>query len=447
MSQVSTKSVKNRVANLSSGLARWVSPSPLAVFRSAIALALCLGGSSPSWSEGQSSPKASDPQGVTVASMVQGDRLSGLLARSDQSGLSLRTASLGQITLPWATVSSATIADIVRLTKKDGLALIGTTTWQNGRLTIRQGQEDISVALTELATIEWLNQPPPPILERWKLVAGSNLNLSRGNTETLAAALNGSATYQGRAMGVGAYGARSYTSTGSGDSATTTGDVATAGGRADRYLGGQNFVFASVDFKHDRFQQVSRFWGTVGAGRDVVSSEATALSLMLGLSQGRDAIRATATAPPITGRTIVGSRTYYQAQISEGLRKRLGQRGAEFDQSLAIYPQLGTANASVAVEGLGATAFAIPLTGQTRTELSIQLSVPLTKRLRWQGQLQHSYVNQPLPSAKSSDVSTSFGFSLNIGNQSLGGYSGASSQVGSLAGQGMTPKETEGRSR
>lgn len=372
---------------------------------------------------------------VTVV-LKDGDTLRGTLAPSHPAGLSLRTSKFGTLSIPWTEVASLTMPDPVRAIGADGLVVVGVAVWSSQALVVQAPSQSFTIPLEQLQLLEWVGEPPASWLERWKLVAASSTSISRGNTETLDAAISGSATYQGLAYGLGLYGGRSHSGVGSGDGSVTTADASQLGGRLDRYLREQLFVFGSTDFKYDRFQQVLRLWGTFGLGVDAVSTRHAVLSLMAGIARGRDAARVTATSGAIAGREVTGSRTYNQLQMSEGLRRRMGSWGVELSEDWVVYRQLGKASAQASVAGGPSIRGAVPLTGQWRSELTAQATVPLTSHLAWQGQFRHSYVNHPYPGSKESDVSVTLGFSLNIGNGALGGYSGSSSNVGTLAGQG-----------
>ena len=385
-----------------------------------------------------------DAKPVTVV-LKDGDTLRGTLAPSQASGLSLRTSKFGTLTLPWDAIASLTLPDPVRAIGADGVMVTGAAAWSSQALVVQVSSQSVTIPVEQLQRLEWVGEPPPSWMERWKIVAASNTSSTRGNTETLSAGINGSATYQGTAYGLGLYGGRSYSSVGSGDDAATTADASQLGGRLDRYLREQFFLFGSTDYKYDRFQQVLRLWGTVGLGVDAVSTQRAVLSLMAGIARGRDAARMTVKSGAIAGREVSGSRTYNQLQISEGLRRRLGRKGVELSQDLAVYRQLGNASAHVSVAGGPTISGSVPLTGQWRSDLTAQATVPLSTHLAWQGQFRHSYVNHPYPGSKSSDASVTLGFSLNLGNAALGGYSGSSSNVGTLAGQGGVRSQSETR--
>lgn len=386
----------------------------------------------------------STTQGPITVTLTNGDRLTGILRPSDRSGLRLDSESLGTLRFAWTSVASWEMSDDVRVARGSTSSVTGRAILQSGALLVHTAGGDVTVPLAELTWLEWINQPPPGRMDKTKVVVEDNLNLKRGNTETLTTTVNGSVTLQGDSVGFSGYALRSYSSTGSGDDTRTTGDTGQAGGRLDKYFGRQSFVFASTDVKNDRFQQVLRIWGTGGFGHDLVSDESTVFSLMLGFSQGRDALRLVPTQSVVPNLELEGWRTYHQAQASEALRHRF-RNGVQLSEDLVTYRQLGTASFHVGRVGRQGVTGAIPATGLVRSEFTGQLIVPVRRHLSWQAQVQHSYTNHPYPGSKSTDVSLVSGFSLNFGNSSLGGYSGSSSNVGSLAGSGAVKSATQSR--
>mgnify|MGYP006296271635 FL=1 len=166
----------------------------------------------------------------------------------------------------------------------------------------------------------------------------------------------------------------------------------------------------------------------------MVSSAQRVLSVMGGFSRGRDAAsRSIALAHP---GEIEASRSYWQLQMSASGRTRLAYRGVQLAHSVVVYRQLGTARASVTTAGGRSLTAAIPLTGLARLETTSQVSLPLKGWLSWQAQSSYSYTNHPYPGTIPHDVTLTMGLRFDFGNDSLGGYGGSGSDVGTLGGSG-----------
>ncbi len=369
-------------------------------------------------------------------SLTDGSRIVGELRPSSSSGLVLESSHLGRLTIPWDIVQQAEFGDQVRVTKKDGTTEQGTASLSDGVLSmqISPSTRKLTIQVAEVVNLEWSDQPPPTWRDRVHAVNNSSLDVARGNTDTMQADLSGSMTYQATPVGIGIYGGRSLNQVGSASELDTVADAARAGLRLDRYLGQSAYLFVSADFKHDRFQKVQRVWTTVGAGRDVVSSEQRVLSVMGGLSRGRDA--ASRSIFPAHAVDVEASRTYWQLQLSASGRAKLAYRSVQLAHGVVFYRQIGTARASVTTAVGRSLTAAIPLMGLARLEMTSQLSLPLNDWLSWQAQSSYSYTNRPYPGTTPHDLTLTTGLRFDFGNDTLGGYSGSGSHVGTLAGSG-----------
>ena len=384
----------------------------------------------------QSAPSHQDGPRPTTVTLATGDRVSGVLEPSSAEGLALQTQAFGPMELPWTAVASVEFGVPVRVRLNDGTQAAGVATWKDGAVIVRGANgADTTAPVAQIAVLQWTDQPAPTWEDHWNITGTASTQAARGNSETTSLNAGGSATYRGTRTGIGLYANRSYSSAGRPGSSETTGDTAVAGGRVDRYLIDRGFAFASTDFKYDRFQQVQRFWGTVGAGFDVVSTKKLAMTFSAGLSRGRDGVKSLVQTGVLAGNQAELSRTYNQLQLGEGLRWKGWRRGTVLSQDVTVYRQVGNASvaASVVAAGQGVT-LRIPATGYLRVESSSRLQAPINNRLSLQASLQDSYTNHPYPGSKSNDVSVSLGLNLQIGKQSLGSYNGSSSNVGTLAG-------------
>ena len=375
------------------------------------------------------------PHPITVV-LKDGDTLNGMLAPSDGSGLTIDSGKFGPISLPWAAIADLRLTDPVRVRIEDGSVIEGTATWVAGALSIQAQGATLSVLPATMLGLEWVGQPPPTWRDHWNIVGSTSSDLKRGNTNTLNVNLTSNVTYRSASYGVGVYGGRGLARTGTGDEAMTTADSSKAGGRLDKYLGDNLFLFGSGDFSYDRFQQVRRAWLTVGLGDDLISTKRAVFTLMAGFVRARDEARLQTKTARMPSLQVDGSRQYNEMELGIGLRRRVGKKNANLSADWTLDRQLGEADVNVTVSGVAATSFAVPLTGLLRSDLRAQLDVPVSKRVAWQVQFEHSYVNHPYPNSKPSDVSVTFGLNLNVGNSKLAGYSGSSSNVGVLAGSG-----------
>ncbi len=382
----------------------------------------------------------------TEAGLVDGSRLVGQLRPSSSSGLVLAAGQLGQLTIPWDAVDHVAFGDPVRVTKKDGTVAEGTASIKDGVLTLQTSASSspVSVGMADLATLEWTEQPGPTWRDRVHATGVSSFDLMRGNTQTQQLYLSASMAYRATDVGLGMYAERSVNQVGASPEIDTVADSAQAGSRLDRYVGSSTFVFFSGDYKHDRFQKVQRLWATAGAGRDLLSTTRGVVSVMAGVSRGRDAEeRSIGSTRP---QEIEASRTYWQLRLSAGARARLGREGTELAHDVVLYRQLGAAVANVSAgAGRGGVRLAIPLTGLMRTEMTSRLAVPLARGISWQAQANFSATNHPYPGATSKDLALSTGIRLDFGNDTLSGYAGSGSNVGTLAGSGAARKRSTKR--
>lgn len=382
----------------------------------------------------------------TQAGLTDGSRLVGQLRPSSSSGLVLAAGQLGLLTIPWDAVDHVAFGDPVRVTKQDGTVAQGTASIKDGVLTLQTSASapPVSIGVADLVTLEWTEQPGPTWRDRVHAAGASSLNLMRGNTKTQQLDLSASMAYRATHFGLGTYAQRSVNQVGASPEIDTVADSAQAGSRLDRYVGSSAFVFLAGDYKHDRFQKVQRLWATAGTGRDLLSTDRGVLSVMAGVSRGRDAEKQSigSTRP----REVEASRTYWQLRLSAGGRARVGRQGTELAHDVVVYRQLGSAVANVSAgAGRGGARLAIPLTGLMRTEMTSQLAVPLAHGISWQAQANFSATNHPYPGATSKDLALTTGIRLDFGNDTLGGYAGSGSNVGTLAGSGAAGKRSTKR--
>lgn len=376
----------------------------------------------------------------TVVTLPNGDRISGLLQPSGPGGLALATSLWGHVEWPWSGVTAVTFGDALRVTLTDGRTLTGTGAWADGQLTLRtEGQTDLArLAPSGITALTWRDQPAPTWRERWGLTGDFSADTNRGNAETTDLGGSASATGQWARGGIGFYGKRSFSSVRSGDAAEATADSATGGVRADRYLVGHTFVFASTDVQYDRFKQVFRAWTSVGTGWDVVATRRVVLSGSAGLSRGRDAVRTRLASGIAAGAELEVSRTYSQLQLGNGFRWKVGRRGAVLSQDFTLYRQLGAASVGASGGQGRSLRLQVPASGMMRFELAAQITAPVSSWLSVRVALQDSYTNHPYPGSVRNDVVVTGGVSVRVGRRDLTAYAGQSSNVGSVAASGLS---------
>ena len=210
--------------------------------------------------------------------LKNGDHLTGIVKTTKDGKLILETSYSGEIGIKIADIQRVTTDKPVSVTLDDETKMTGILSSPDGaemRIVADVDQEPLSISMAQVATI---TSPEIPGL---KIKGQSNigLDMTRGNTDQ--------DTYHVDAESIFRWQDDRVTLGGSGDLEKNNGDKtkqqATLGGKYDRFLSKQWYLYSGLGFEHDKFADLTlRTTVSAGSGYQIYETDRTNLSIEAG---------------------------------------------------------------------------------------------------------------------------------------------------------------------
>jgi len=210
--------------------------------------------------------------------MKNGDRLTGTVKTTRDKKLILKTSYSGEIGIALADIQRVVTDKPVSVTLDDESKLTGILSSPDGagmRIAADVDQEAQTVSMANIAAIAI------PEIPGVKIKGSSNvgLDMNRGNTDQ--------DTYHGDAESIFRWPDDRVTLGGSGDLEKSNGkktkQQATLGGKYDRFLSKQWYLYSGLGFEHDKFADLTlRTTVSAGSGYQIYETDRTNLSIEAG---------------------------------------------------------------------------------------------------------------------------------------------------------------------
>jgi len=210
--------------------------------------------------------------------LKNGDHLTGTVKTTKDGKLVLETSYSGEIGIKIADIQRVTTDKPVSVTLDDETQMTGILTSPDGagmRIAADVDQEPLSISMAQVAAITI------PEIPGLKIKGQSNLGLdvNRGNTDQ--------DTYHVDAESIFRWPDDRVTLGGSGDLEKSNGEKtkqqATLGGKYDRFLNKQWYLYSGLGFEHDKFADLTlRTIVSAGSGYQIYETKRTNLSIEAG---------------------------------------------------------------------------------------------------------------------------------------------------------------------
>ena len=222
--------------------------------------------------------------------LKNGDIITGEIVKKDGDKLVMKSAFLGDVTMPWSAVAAVKSDNPLFVALPNGRAVSGKLVTEGSTIEVEGSADRQAVPFTDVTAIRDADEErkyerlqSPPLLALWAGYFDLGLSLARGNarTSTFTTALNAARVTRNDKTTVYLNDIQS-SATINGKSASTA--AAIRGGLAyDHNLGPRTFLNGFNDYEHDRFQNLDlRFVAGGGLGFHAIKAERTKLDLLGG---------------------------------------------------------------------------------------------------------------------------------------------------------------------
>ena len=322
--------------------------------------------------------------------LKNGDKISGQIIKKDGDKLTVKSDFLGEVTIPWAAVTSITSEQALAVVLPGDKTITGKVNTADGKVHIIASGGAETVAVAEVSAIrnpdeekkfERLRHPGP--LALWAGYFDLGLALARGNASatTLTTAFNTSRVTRNDKTTL--YFNELYSTATIDGKNGATADAIRGGLSYDRKVRSRLFVNVFNDYEKDRFQSLNlRFVLGGGLGYSVIKSDRMRLDVLGGMDYNRSSFEALPTQS--SAEAYLGDDSTYKLSGITAL-----------NQSFRIFP-------------------GITRSGQYRMNFDLGASTTLRKWLSWQLTASNRYLSDPVFGRKIFIVQNGFDLRLFI---------------------------------
>jgi putative salt-induced outer membrane protein len=339
--------------------------------------------------------------------LKNGDKLTGTIVKSDAKTLLIKTEFAGDVTVQWDAVTAIVSSQPLHLELKDGQTIVGpVTSPTDGKFDVTtkttgevSASKDTVVAVrndTEQTAhdTEAERLRNPRLTDFWSGLLDTGLNVTRGNSATLAYNLSAKAVRTTTRDKITAYATAVYATDDTTPPERTTAHAIRGGLRGDFNVSERLFVFGFTDFEYDEFQNLDlRNVLGGGLGYHVIKTKNTTFDVFGGGDYEQEFFAADPTFP--TGLT----RKTGEIVLGEEFDAKLNGR-TTVSEKFSLYPNISN-------------------TGDYRFQFDATAATKLKSWLSWQVTYSDRYLSNPLPGLKKNDVLLSTGLRLTFGKNPL----------------------------
>jgi putative salt-induced outer membrane protein YdiY len=314
-----------------------------------------------------------------------GDRVTGDIVQADAHTLTLRTESMGTITIAMTAVAGVTSAEPLYLDLDGGVTVTGPVVMDDSELWVSTSaagpvavpRESVQVIRSRarqeayLAEIERYHDPG--LLDLWSGYVEAGFSLASGNSNTLTFSTGLNANRRTPHDVTSVYVQSLYSTSGTPAASSTTAKSLRGGGRYEVLLNNRMTAFGYGDVEHDEFQELDlRLAPGAGLGYYVVKNRDTQWQIFSGINLNQEFFY---TDP---------DRTSGEVKLGQDLSTRITDR-LGIQQHFALFPNLTDC-------------------GTYRFVFDTSAVATLNKWLAWHITLNDRYVSNPVDGAERNDV-------------------------------------------
>jgi putative salt-induced outer membrane protein len=335
-------------------------------------------------------------QGVLLADRItlkNGDRLTGAIVKKDGKTLTLKTDSVGTVTLPWDQVIEIQSDAPLNVVLPDGKTVQATLQTSAGKVELKETRQTLTLA--ELGTIRNADEQKayerllnPPWSRLWAGTATIGFAGTQGNaqTRTFTVALNAARTTNTDRASL-YFNAVKASATINGVDAGTA-QAVRGGWGYNHTVSSRLFVSTFNDYEYDRFQNLDlRFVLGGGLGYKTWKGERGRLDFVGGLAYNREEFSPVSPAPAFT-------RNSAEAYWGEDSGYKLNAVTSVV-QSFRMFNNLSD-------------------TGQYRMNFDLGANTRLLRWLTWNLGFSDRYLSNPVPGRKKNDILYTTGIGISF---------------------------------
>jgi len=319
--------------------------------------------------------------------LKNGDRITGQIVKKDGDKLTMKSELMGEVTIPWAAVTSISSSGPLVVVLPGGKSVSGALSTSGGSLEVATTSGNETAPLAEVSAVrnadeqkQWERLQHPRLLELWAGYVDLGLSLTRGNAETSTFTTTFNATRATRADKVTLQFNEIYaTALISGKSAATA-QAVRGGLDYNRDFGSRLFVDLFNQYEYDKFQDLDlRVVLGGGFGFNAVKGDRSQLDVVGGLDYDRAKF-----STPLTRNSAEG---YFGDDWSYKI--------SSLQQSFRIFPNFTSG-------------------GEYRMNFDLGAVTRLKRWLSWQLTASDRFISDPVGGRKKNDVLLTTGFRVSF---------------------------------
>ncbi len=230
-------------------------------------------------------------------SLKNGDRVSGKIVKKDGDSLVVKSDLMGEVKIPWASVTSVSTDEPLVVVLPDGKTVTGKLSTAGEKVEIATATAKEQIPLANLQGLrnaaeqkEYERYLNPRLVDLWAGYIDFSLATATGNAQTTSITTAFNAARVTKADKTTLYFNQIYgTAKLSGRPSETTAQAVRGGLAYNRNVSSRLFVNVFNDYEYDRFQNLDlRFVLGGGLGFSVIKSERSQLDLLGGLAYNRE---------------------------------------------------------------------------------------------------------------------------------------------------------------
>ena len=322
--------------------------------------------------------------------LKNGDRITGQIVKKDGDKLTVKSELMGEVTIPWAAVTSITSTEPLVVVLPGGKSVSGALSTTGGALQVATPSGTETAPLAEVSAVRnadeqkhWERFQHPRLLQLWAGYVDLGLSLTRGNAQTSTFTTTFNAMRTTRTDKVTLQFNEIYaTALISGKSASTA-QAVRGGLDYNRNFGSRLFVDLFNQYEYDRFQDLDlRVVLGGGFGFKAVKGPRAQLDLVGGLDYDRAQF-----STPLTRNSAEG---YFGDDWSYKLSKI-----SSLQQSFRIFPNFTSG-------------------GEYRMNFDLGAVAKIKKWLSWQVTASDRFISDPVGGRKKNDILLTTGFRVSF---------------------------------
>ena len=321
--------------------------------------------------------------------LKNGDKITGSIIKKDGNTLTLKSDFLGEVTMPWDSITSISSSNPLYVTIPSKGQVSGKLSTEGGNVEVQSGAQPAVTPLGQVATIrnaveqhKYERLLHPNWLELWTGYVDLGLALARGNarTDTLNTSFVASRTTNNDKTSLSFN--QIYSTAAVNRLNSTTANAARGGITYDHNISPKWFFTVQNADEYDAFQDLNfRFTGAGGLGYHVVKNERSILDLVFGGA-------------------------YTHESFTNNLTRNLGEVYGGDDYSFKV-SKVTSVTQSFRI-------FDAPSTGEYRVSFDLGASTTIRGWLSWQLSASDRFLSDPVFGRKKNDVLLTTGFRVSF---------------------------------